>query len=257
MFRRSIVLGSSAARPKGALLVKGDSSGCKFLFRDTLIKFPRIFLLFALVVIPSFAACQTSLEEIGEWGTNRRQPPDKVMAAIGVKAGMVIGEVGAGHGRYTVQLAAKVGETGKIYAEDINRGSLDHLRERCAKAGLSNVEVIAGEVADPLFPKASLDMVFMILTYHHLSEPVALLKNLIPSLKPGATVVVIDPDPEKDRGNPSSEYTPKEKIEREAGEAGFELIRTETFLEKDNIFILRPKGTLDLEGTDPEAPDHR
>jgi len=257
MFRRSIVLGSSAARPKGAFLVKGDSTGCKFLFRDALKKFPLLFLLFTLVVIPSFTACQTGLEEISEWSTNRRQPPDKVMAAVGVKPGMVIGEVGAGRGRFTVLLAAKVGPTGKIYAEDIDRGSLDHLRERCAKSGLKNVEIIAGEVSDPLFPKASLDMVFMVLTYHHLSEPVALLKNLIPSLKPGATVVVIDPDPEKDRGNPSSEYTPKEKIEREAGEAGFELIRTETFLEKDSIFILRPKGTLDLEGTDPEAPDHR
>ena len=128
---------------------------------------PFIFLLFALVVIPSFAACQTGLEEIGEWSTNRRQPPDKVMAAVGVKPGMVIGEVGAGHGRYTVLLSAKVGETGKIYAEDIDRSSLDHLRKRCAKAGLSNVEIIAGEVADPLFPKASLDMVFMVLTYHH------------------------------------------------------------------------------------------
>jgi ubiquinone/menaquinone biosynthesis C-methylase UbiE len=202
---------------------------------------PFIFLLFALVVIPSFAACQTGLEEIGEWSTNRRQPPDKVMAAVGVKPGMVIGEVGAGHGRYTVLLSAKVGETGKIYAEDIDRSSLDHLRKRCAKAGLSNVEIIAGEVADPLFPKASLDMVFMVLTYHHLSEPVALLKNLIPSLKPGATVVVIDPDPEKEKGNPPSEYTPKEKIEREAGEAGFELVRIETFLEKDSLFILRPK----------------
>ncbi|MCX6562943.1 MAG: class I SAM-dependent methyltransferase [Candidatus Aminicenantes bacterium] len=218
---------------------------------------PAFLLLFALVFLQSFAACQIGLEEPGEWSTNRRQPPDKVMAAVGVEPGMVIGEVGAGRGRFTVLLAAKVGPTGKIYAEDIDRGSLDHLRERCAKSGLKNVEVIAGEVSDPLFPKASLDMVFMVLTYHHLSEPVALLKNLIPSLKPGATVIVIDPDPEKDRGNPSSEYTSKEKMEREAGEAGFELVRIETFLEKDSIFILRPKGTLDLEGTDTEALDHR
>ena len=200
-------------------------------------------VLLALLTIPAGnAACQTAIEETREWFTNRRQPPDKVMAAVGVEPGMVIGEVGAGHGRYTVHLAAKVGPTGKIYAEDIDRSGLDHIRERCAKLGFTNIEIIAGEVADPLFPKASLDMVFMILTYHHLSEPVALLKNLIPSLKPGATVVVVDPDPEKEKGNPSSEYTPKDKIEREAGEAGFELVRTETFLEKDSIFILKVKG---------------
>lgn len=186
-------------------------------------------------------ACQSVLEESREWFTNRRQPPGKVMDAIGVKDGMVIGEVGAGYGRYTVQLAARVGPTGKIYAEDIDRNSLEHLKERIARGGVKNIEVILGEVADPLFPRGSLDMVFMILTYHHLADPVALLKNLVPSLKAGATVVVVDPDPDKDGDRSGRESTSKEEIESEAGEAGFELARMETFLEKDSIFILRRK----------------
>jgi len=88
-----------------------------------------------------------------------------------------------------------------------------------------------------------LDMVFMILTYHHLSKPVELLKNLIPSLKPGATVVIVDPDPEKDKGLPASESTLPDKMRREAAEAGFEIVRTETFLPMDNIFILRLKAS--------------
>jgi len=83
----------------------------------------------------------------------------------------------------------------------------------------------------------------MILTYHHLAKSVALLKNLIPSLKPGATVVVVDPDPEKDKDRWRRESTSEEKIRKEAGEAGFELVRVETFLEKDNIFILRAKSS--------------
>jgi SAM-dependent methyltransferase len=201
--------------------------------------FPAIFCL--LLFQASDAACQTGLEESGERWTNNRQPPDKVLAAIGVQPGMVIGEVGAGRGRYTVQLSAKVESAGKIYAEDIDRGSLDHLKERCANAGIRNVEIILGKVDDPQFPKSTLDMVFMILTYHHLAEPVALLKNLIPSLKPDATVVVVDPDPVKDRDRSGRESTSKEEIEKEAGEAGFVLVRVETFLEKDNIFILRAK----------------
>jgi ubiquinone/menaquinone biosynthesis C-methylase UbiE len=163
------------------------------------------------------------------------------MDAIGVKPGMVIGEVGAGRGRYTVHLADRVGDAGKIYANDIDQGSLEYLRERCKRLGLNNVEVIHGKVEDPLFPKASLDMAFMILTYHHLAEPVALLKNLIPSLKPGATVIIVDPDPEKDKDRAGRESTSEEKMRKEAGEAGFELVRIETFLEKDNIFVLRRK----------------
>ena len=191
------------------------------------------------VALASGAFSQISLEEGGERYTNERQPPDKIMAAIGVKAGMVIGEVGAGRGRFTVHLARKVGETGKIYANDINQSGLNYLRERCERLGINNVEIIHGKVDDPLFPKSSLDMAFMILTYHHLAEPVALLKNLMPSLKPGATVVIVDPDPIKDRDRSGRESTSPEKIQKEAAEAGFELVRIENFLEKDNIFVLR------------------
>jgi SAM-dependent methyltransferase len=203
----------------------------------------RLFLL-AFLIIPALAlGGQTVLEERGERWTNERQPPGKVMEAIGVKPGMVIGEVGAGRGRYTVQLAARVGQTGKIYANDIDKPSLNYLRDLLKRLGLDNVETILGRVDNPLFPKASLDMAFMILTYHHLAEPVALLRNLIPSLKPGATVVIVDPDPVKDRDRGGRESTSEEKMRHEAGEAGLELVRIETFLEKDNIFILRVKAS--------------
>jgi SAM-dependent methyltransferase len=179
--------------------------------------------------------------EASEQGSNAGQPPDKVMDAIGVKPGMVIGEVGAGRGRYTVHLARRVGTTGRIYANDINETDLNYLRDRCRQDGIKNVEIIVGKVEDPLFPKDTLDMAFMILTYHHLSRPVALLKNIIPCLKPGATVVIVDPDPDKNRGSPAQESTSPEKMRREAAEAGFEIARTETFLVLDNIFILRLK----------------
>jgi SAM-dependent methyltransferase len=202
-----------------------------------------IFILSLSFVLAGLAFSQTSIEERGEGRTNERQPPDKIMAAIGVQAGMVIGEVGAGQGRFTVHLARKVGESGKIYANDIDESSLEHLRDRCKRLGLDNVDIIHGQVEDPLFPKDSLDMVFMILTYHHLAKPVALLKSLIPSLKLGATVVVVDPDPEKDKDRGGRESTSEEKIRKEAGEAGLELVRVETFLEKDNIFILRVKSS--------------
>ena len=50
---------------------------------------------------------------------NSIQPPGQVLDAAGVKPGMIIGEVGAGMGRFTVHLAVRVGETGKVYANDI------------------------------------------------------------------------------------------------------------------------------------------
>ncbi len=195
-----------------------------------------------LVAFPHVPATgQSFYEDYGEQSTNERQPPDKVMDAVGIKPGMVIGEVGAGRGRYTIHLARRVGPGGIIYANDINAGSLAYLRERCRRSGLNNVTTILGEVDDPLFPNAALDMVFMVLAYHHLADPTGLFRNLIPSLKPGATVVVLDPDPVKDRDRRGNESTSEDEIREETEPAGFELVRTETFLERDNLFILRVK----------------
>ena len=90
-----------------------------------------------MLAVPAFlagialAGPQTSWETSFERQTNDRQPPAKVLPAIGVRPGLVIGEVGAGRGRYTVHLARAVGEGGKVYAEDINADGLDYLRRRC------------------------------------------------------------------------------------------------------------------------------
>jgi len=205
----------------------------------------------AALLLAQFAPAAASAQTVdpGERTANNLQPPAKVMAAVGIKPGMVIGEIGAGRGRYTIFLAKRVGETGKIYANDIDATALAYLRERCQRDGLTNVETVLGRVDDALLPKAALDMVFMVWVYHMMESPVPMLASLGPSLKPGATVVIVDPVPadveDEFRGAPAgAKHTvpTKEHVERDAALAGFELVRSMTgFLEKDNIFILRKK----------------
>ncbi len=185
---------------------------------------------------------------------NALQPPAKVLDAVGIQPGMVIGEVGAGRGRYTVHLAMRVGDTGKIYANDINSSGLAYIQERCRRDGIQNVETILGKINDPLFPKAALDMVFMVWVYHMMEEPVAMLKSIIPSLKIGAPIVIVDPIPEEVEkelrdylaaggdANARLNIPTKARIEKDAALAGLQLVRMmEGFLEKDNIFILKVK----------------
>jgi ubiquinone/menaquinone biosynthesis C-methylase UbiE len=179
---------------------------------------------------------------VEEWEKrlNKLQPPKEIMDAIGVRQGMIIGEIGAGTGRMTVWLADRVGEKGKVYANDIDRKALDHLERRCEKDDLRNVVTILGEVEDPLLPENSLDLAFMINVYHHLDMPVALVRNIIPSLKSTGILAIVDADPDKSNFGPGHS-TPMEEMLAQLDEAGYKLIRVETFLPDDNIYICRPK----------------
>jgi ubiquinone/menaquinone biosynthesis C-methylase UbiE len=193
------------------------------------------------VVAPPVMLDQSESLEAWEAKTLEKQPPEKVMDAAGVQPGMVVGEVGAGLGRFTVHLARRVGPGGRILANDIDAGALSFLHDRCAKAGIDNVETILGKEADALFPEGTLDLVFMVATYHWFDQPVAMLESLTPALKPGATVFMVEPDPERGPGG-SDHGVSTDRVRREAAEAGFELIRTETFLPEDLIFVLRARA---------------
>jgi ubiquinone/menaquinone biosynthesis C-methylase UbiE len=199
------------------------------------------------------SAAQSGLEETWETNVNKRQPPDQVMDMVGIKAGMIIGEVGAGRGRYTVHLARRVGDQGRIYANDIDPNALDYLKERCRKNGLANIETVLGKLDDPLFPRTGLDMVFMVWTFHMMEKPVEMLRSLLPYLRPGALVVMVEPIPVETEEEineatarlgrtPSNIHVVSEdSVRRDAAAAGFDLVRTDTSLTNDVVFILSPR----------------
>jgi len=216
-----------------------------FSERGTLMR--RVITLAAMAVLVSVPRCileaqdTSRLTEANEERFNALQPPNEVMDIVGIRPGFIIGEVGSGRGRVTVHLAARVGEMGKIYANDINASYLDYLKARCRRSGISNVETILGLPDDARFPKNSLDLVFMAWVFHHVDKPAPLLKSLIPSLKPWGAVVMVEPTPSEHREE-SARMLTRELVGREAEEAGLELeTMIEGRLKEDNIFILRPK----------------
>lgn len=166
-------------------------------------------------------------ENANEARLNRLQPPDQVMDAIGIQPGMIGAEIGAGRGRYVVQLAVRVGESGKIYAEDIDAAALRHLEQRCERWGLTNVETILGDVSDPKLPEGELDFIFVISAYHHFADPIALLRNARASLRPDGMLAIAE----------WLRSTSPEEMEAQMSAAGFKLERTETFLEANDLYI--------------------
>lgn len=173
-------------------------------------------------------------ENFNEARLNNLQPPRQVMDIIGLAAGMSIAEIGAGQGRYVVHLADRVGPDGKVYAEDIDADALRHLGQRCRRGGFTNVETIVGDLTDPKLPTGRLDRIFVISSYHHFSDPVALMSNARPALKPTGRLTIAEWVPEQDgRG----EGTSAEKMKTQMEKAGFVLERVDKSLEKNELYI--------------------
>src|SRR5215469_14580740 len=63
---------------------------------------------------------------------------ERVMNLLGVKAGLIVADIGAGSGYYTVRLARRVGPTGHVYAEDVVPEYLERLAKRVRSEGFAN-----------------------------------------------------------------------------------------------------------------------
>ncbi|MFZ5516941.1 MAG: class I SAM-dependent methyltransferase [Candidatus Zhuqueibacterota bacterium] len=197
----------------------------------------RFFIALCLIL---FAALPESLIAQNEY-RDRMQRPEAIMDTVGIKPGMVIGEAGAGDGYLTFWLARRVGETGKIYANDINEKSLRKIEDRSKRERISNIRTVVGDVDDPLFPVKDLDLVIMLMAFHDFEQPVQWLNNLTHYLKSGARLVIVDKDPDR-WGQGHGHFMTKNRLLETVQKSDFAIERIETFLEQDNIYIFSRKN---------------
>jgi ubiquinone/menaquinone biosynthesis C-methylase UbiE len=172
-------------------------------------------------------------EKLGELeGPDREawQKPDDIMDALGIYDGRTVADLGAGGGWFTVRLARRVGPTGRVYAEDIQREMIDTMNRRIQREGLRNVQVVLGTSVDPQLPPGAVDAVLIVGTYAELERPVELLKNVRTALrKPGGRVGVVDF--RKDGlgpGPPLEDRVDEEVVIKDAQSAGLRLINRTT-----------------------------
>jgi SAM-dependent methyltransferase len=138
-----------------------------------------------------------------------------------LKAGMTVGDIGAGSGYHTVRLSRLVGPAGSVIAEDVTRDYLVELAKRTQSLGLTNVKFALGEPHDPRLPPSSLDAAILVHMYHEISQPYAFLYNLAPALKLGARIGIVDQE------RPTSEHgTPVELLHCELSAVGYREIAT-------------------------------
>jgi hypothetical protein len=129
--------------------------------------------------------------------------PRQLVRLLGIESGMTVADIGAGSGYSVVRLSPIVGPRGRVIAEDVVSEYLQGLRRRVRDLGLQNVTISLGEPHDPRLPADSVDIAILVHMYHEIAEPYALLYNLVPALKAGARVGIIDAfGPTSEHGTP-------------------------------------------------------
>jgi len=174
-------------------------------------------------------------------GRDERLHINQVMDALAIAPGNNVADIGAGSGWFTVRAAKRVTSSGSVYAVDINPEAIDYINQRTRKEQLQNVKTILSKPDDPELPPASIDAVLLLKTYHEVANPVALLRNLRGSLRPGARVGIIDRN-----GNGEDHGVQKDVVIREAGQAGYrllaehdDLVKAEDHVDYFLVFVAR------------------
>ena len=145
--------------------------------------------------------------------------PERVMDALGIRPAHRATSRSQGRRRW------------QVYANDIDGGALEHVASAAATR-----ESATSRCADvgPDLPRAHI--VIMVYAIHDFAEPQAFLQKLKESLKPGATVVILDRDPE---ATGERHFLPRERLLALFGESGYVLSSEERFVEKHLLLVFR------------------
>ncbi len=171
----------------------------------------------------------------------------KIVESLGIRPGMVVGDVGSGTGLFTLLFSDAVGVGGKVLAVDVTPGFLRLTRDRAREQHKNNIQTVLCDEKSVRLPRSSVDLVFACDTYHHFEYPSSTLRSIHRALKPGGELVIIDFEriPGKSRAWVVDHVRAgQEVVTEEISAAGFQFMErlATPYLEENYIIRFRKKG---------------
>ena len=114
-----------------------------------------------------------------------------VLKEAGIKPGFCVLDYGCGPGSYIAPLAKLVGVSGKIYALDIHPLAIKEVQKKVSQKAIKNLKTIESDCNTGL-PDNQVDVILLYDTFHDLSLPDDVLRELHRVLKPDGTMSFSD-----------------------------------------------------------------
>jgi ubiquinone/menaquinone biosynthesis C-methylase UbiE len=168
---------------------------------------------------------------------DRWQQPDDVIAALAVKEGSRIADLGSGGGYFTFPLARAVGPQGVVYAVDTDADMSSLIRQTASANQVGNVITVAATPDDPM-PPQTVDLVLTVNAFHHLPEPATYFATVAKYLNPDGRVAVIEAYP---KWHVFGHATQPATIASTMADAGYTVAERHDFLRRQSfqIFVRR------------------
>ena len=174
---------------------------------------------------------------------DREERTDLLLAALALRPGMVVADIGAGTGYLSRRMAPAVMPGGKIWAVDVQPEMIRLLQAGIKRSGLVQIEARLGAVDDAKLPAGSVDLVVMVDVYHELAYPHEVMTSLMKALKPGGRVVFVEYKAEDPRVPIKPLHKMSEaQIKREAAVFELDWERTVATLPWQHVVIFRKRG---------------
>lgn len=170
------------------------------------------------------------------------QKPAALVAALGLRPGMRVADLGAGTGYFSRHLAEAVGPNGTVFAVETEPNLVVHLRERAEREKTATVVPILASFDDPRLPLGDVDLVLIVDTYHHLDHRLEYLARLRRTLRKGGRVAIVDWRAEPlPVGPPPDHKLPRGAVVEEMHAAGFDLVGEPAVLPYQYVLLFAPR----------------
>ena len=171
------------------------------------------------------------------------QKPAEGVGALGLAKGMTVADLGAGTGYFNRYLSVAVGVSGTVLALETEPNLVAFMLERAERELTANVIPVLTSFDRPRLPRAGLDLVLIVNTYHHLDQRRDYLDRLRPALKEGGRIAIIEwrrrPLPV---GPPLDHKLARDQVLGEMKLAGFGLLEEPDFLPHQYFLVFGPRS---------------